>query len=393
VLAVAAPVLLVLPLIVFGTELSRWQGFEWRRLAHNVAGYEIPRLVTALGAAWAAVLLLSRRSRALGVWTGVVAVLASASTLLSAASGYHGWWTRFGALGHGDAIDAAWGLATLAALACVPRTRRQPGPEPARTGLRRAAGWVPASVALVAGGAMLALAWMKIRAMQYYKCPDPWLDSNLAMTTAELWTGLLVVVPATRRSGLRFGILLMEGTAAFAARQWIDDVSSKGCGCFGMIDAPWSVHVVVAASLGLVMAVAYFRDLHIPAAPRSAAVPCAVARRGSPALLVRFRAIRRDRRVRGARPVWAAPAAAAALMAISLPTLMSAVDDALFAASDWEHADAARAAAVGAVGLAMFVVGKWLLRPRAAPPPAPATALSLRFRFCRPVARTVRSDG
>jgi hypothetical protein len=362
-LAVAAPILLLLPAIALAAELSRRSEFVWYRGGHNVVEWQIPRALTALGAAWGALLLLFRRERVLGVALGTAAVVVASSSAFVGFRYGGMWWARFGAFGRGPLPSAAWAVATIAALACVPRTRRLAA-APKQTGMRRVAAWVPASFALLPAGALLSLAWTKVESMAPVNCPDPWLDVNLTMTTAEMWTGLLVLLPRTRRAGLRFGIVLMEGTAAFAAHQWTEGASSRGCGCFGGIDLPWSFHALFAAALAAVLAVAHFRELWIPAAAPGALVPRAVSRRGFPALLVRWRAIRRARRVSGARPMWAAPAAGLALVAIAAPVLDAVMSDGLAAAAGGSSVVGVRVAAEAAVGLGLFAVGMRLLRPR-----------------------------
>jgi hypothetical protein len=75
--APAAPILLVLPAVVLAVEMKRWTWLPWIPAEHNVARYEVPRIVIALAALVAAVMVLMRTRRGFGVGLGVVAALAA----------------------------------------------------------------------------------------------------------------------------------------------------------------------------------------------------------------------------------------------------------------------------------------------------------------------------
>jgi hypothetical protein len=288
--------------------------------------YEIPRVACVWMALAAAALFLMRARRRIAAGLGIAAAVAALTPSLATE---WGWWSRFGPFGDDGAratLGLAWSVATLAVLLLVPRSPGSSAHLPVRASALGVARFVPAWLAAASALAMLHLAYAKIRTMVPVKCPDPWLDANLLMTTGELWTGLLILLPSTRREGLRFGMLLMEGTCVYAARLWLTGASSRGCGCFGGIEVPWSAHAAIAAGLAFMMGAARARELKLHAASRCARAAHSGVRSRFPAALVWCRAFRRAHRASGAHRAWAAPAAAAVLGVVAVPVFAHSFD-------------------------------------------------------------------
>jgi hypothetical protein len=310
----------------------------------------VPRSLLALGSAFAAALLVGRRTRTFGCALGFVVVLAAASSTLSDA----GRWDRFGPFGRAAAPDAVWEAATAAALALVAArgswfparpSKQSPGHAPA----------VPPWTALVAGGVLLWLAALKIPGLHYFKCPDPWGPANVGMSAAELWTGLLTLLPATRLVGAAGGAALMGGAAVFAWRQSEDGIPWRGCGCFGAVDAPWSVHFVVALVIAVLCEAAFVREAALALAARRDAAPSAPT-----SFVDGMRA--RCRPFRAARLPWAPPTAGTLLLVIGAARLLTLTLLHIEAAADG-HGGPDTALADILLGVHAVTAGALLLSP------------------------------
>lgn len=361
----AAPVLLLFPAVFLSIEMTHWDWRPWLDGQH-VRHYQMPRVAIAVLAAVAAALFPLRRHRRFATGLGIAAVLAAFTVPLAYARSDHLWWTCFGAFGdhseHG-ARNFAWSAATLAVLLCVPRT---PGSAARRHVQGRVLGvarFVPGWLGVASAVAFLHLAYGKIHSLVPVKCPDPWLDANLLMTSAELWTGVLILLPATRREGLRFGMLVMEATAVYAARQWVGGASSRGCGCFGGIEAPWWAHAVIAGGLAIVLGAARARELKLHAASRCARAAHSRSRSRFPAVLVWGRAFRRAHHANPAETRWIAPSAGVVLGFIAVPVLGNAFDRFVAELGRASGPDAGRLAFLVAWGVAPLAAAWHLLRP------------------------------
>lgn len=201
---------------------------------------DLPRDLFAWACFAAAPLLALRRTRAAGL---VVGLSAAAAATTHATSGR--LWSRCGPFGEAPAFALPWALAVSTLIVLVPVERRRTAP-----------GAVASWTATIGGGVLLWLAFVKLPTLYETKCDNRWLDEDVAMTGAELWTGLLALAPATRLVGTSAGALLMSGAAAFAFRQSELGTPWRGCHCFGSVDAPWHVHFVFAVLLAAVLATA-----------------------------------------------------------------------------------------------------------------------------------------
>jgi hypothetical protein len=81
-----------------------------------------------------------------------------------------------------------------------------------------------------------------------------------------------------RPIGAGLGLLTMSCAALFSAYAGVARADLSGCGCFGPFDAPWWVHLAVAAAVAVPCALA------LPDAPRpsSARRRCAADRAARP---------------------------------------------------------------------------------------------------------------
>jgi hypothetical protein len=256
----------------------------------------------------AAALLVPRRTRAFAAVFGLVAVIVPASAMLLSVFSPRLRWSETAPF---QALGPPWALTTACLLlVVVGRERWSPPRTPRpRSSSRTALDVVPATTVFVGGGALLWFAFMKAQSVGYFKCLDPWAPANVAMTSAEAWTGLLAVFPRTRLAGAPLGAALMTGTALFAEYAWIADIPSKGCHCFGDFDAPWPAHMVVALVVASVLGAAAFRETRIRALrPVEASAP----RRGS--IVDDARSWIARRRAAGVRFPWAGPIAAVVLL-------------------------------------------------------------------------------
>lgn len=360
-----APVLLAIPLLALLPEVTDWS-LSWWKYDHAVVTLQVPRVVMALLAASAALAFVCNARRRVATGLGIAAVIAALSVSLAWRSSGWIWWTGFGVFGdEGEhrTLNLAWSLGTLIVLLCVPRAPGSAAEVRVRDRVLGTARFVPAWLGAATAVVMLHLAWNKVQSMIPVKCPDPWLDRNLVATTAELWTGVLVLLPATRRTGLRFGILVMEATAAITARYWVTDVPSRGCGCFGGIEAPWWVHSVVAFGLALAMGAAYFRERKLYAASRCARAAHARATSRFPAVWVWCRAFRRAHRLSVRHDAWARPAFAVVLGGVGVWTLGDAFFDLLAGIAHEPHPGWGRFAFTLAWGVVPFAAATYLVRP------------------------------
>lgn len=357
--------LLVLPFLVLVGEYAPRREYYWSRHDSMADVYEVPRLVLAGVALAAAVFLRRRHGRATGVALGSVAVFAASVVAVASSDRWYVFWPRYGAFGPNGWTNAAWLVLTGASLALVPRRIEPVAARHAGAGLRGAVRLVPRVLPLAAAIALLALTWEKLQTIGDHGCGggNAWRDTDILLTTADLWAAGLVLVPGTRRTGLRFAVLLFEATTAWICGQWLrlDERPDRFVG-LGALEGSWAIHATIAAVLALGFAAAYLRELHVHAAG-------AFARHGSPApqsrvpaLLVRLRAFRRFHRGVGARHVWAALVGAAGLAVLAATTMSGDVRAALVpfvyggTAHRWE--------AGARLGLAatQLVAAAWMLR-------------------------------
>jgi hypothetical protein len=289
------------------------------------AAWKAPDAAWEVGAFVAAVCLVVPRWRGFGATLGLVAAAIPATALVTVPRRrWHemadaGWiWTL---------TTATLLLAVLWRERWAPRRRSLPSP-PKRAFRRPPAGTildvVPSWTIHVGAGALLWLADSKIQTMGYL-CGDDgsWARANMAMTSAELSTGLLALLPRTRLVGAWLGASLMSATALFALWADYEGVSWRSCHCFGAIEAPWRVHFLLALAVAAVLAAAAVREATFRAS-RPVERTEASARCGSILDDVRRRIRRRGRS--GARHAWAGPPAGLAVLLCALPLARRVVE-------------------------------------------------------------------
>lgn len=354
-----APVLLVLPAMVLVRGMARW---TWEpRFAHLIDDYALPRVLLAIVSAAAALLYLLPNRRRFATGLASVAALVAVSVSIADA----GAWQRFGPFGDeslGIDEDCAWGLAVLGVLALAPRQIGSLASSGTRAGVLGAAALVPSWLGPLAGILLVQFAWTKLEYLGT-SCAQKYIDPDLGVGTAELWAGLLILVPSTRAFGLRLGTLLAQGFAVLGLREAVDRHSGGNFGYLADLYGPWWIHVTVAMGLALAMGAAFVRELKLRAVARCATYPHAAVRSNHPAIRTGFRALRRAHRATSARWFWAAPVAAVALFWVGAGLAYSAFYDVTSALVEAGERSLPRLVWPALIGFGPFVAATYLWRP------------------------------
>jgi len=358
-----AAALLAVPVVdgrMFGVRAGLASLVEER---YALAFYESVPATLDVACIAAAALLLFRRTRGFAACLGLVAAAMAAS---ASAIGRHYRWASVAPF---EDLGLVWAATTAAALLVVvaregwfPARRPDPPPRPRvqRPPLRTMLDVVPSWTVHVGGGTLVWLAVTKIQSSYYTKCLDPWGEANVAMASAELWTGLLALCPRTRPAGAFLGAALMEGAAVFAGYASLQGLSWRGCHCFGAFEYPWSVHAAVALAIAFVLAAAFVREATQWAysAPSESPSNC-----DEVPIVAAVRGVLDAHRSYGARHPWAAPVAGVALLACAIPPVTNTLGDLAWSVIEFElpSAECVVPALLGAAGT---LGGLWLLRPR-----------------------------
>lgn len=80
--------------------------------------------------------------------------------------------------------------------------------------------------------------------------PDPWLDINIALALVEIGLGWAMLHQGrSRRIGALLGASVAAGAALILSIVHSSGGNVRGCGCFGPIELPYGVHMVVCSAL------------------------------------------------------------------------------------------------------------------------------------------------
>lgn len=80
--------------------------------------------------------------------------------------------------------------------------------------------------------------------------PDPWLTINIALFPVEIGLGWAMLHQGRgRRIGAMLGAAIAAGGALILSIVHFSGVDVRGCGCFGPIELPYSVHMLVCSVL------------------------------------------------------------------------------------------------------------------------------------------------
>jgi hypothetical protein len=80
-------------------------------------------------------------------------------------------------------------------------------------------------------------------------CGSPWAVPNFLLGAVELAAAVLLLVPGRRVLGASIGLAAMACAAGYSTWAGVRGISLTDCGCFGPLNAPWTVHLLV--SLGV----------------------------------------------------------------------------------------------------------------------------------------------
>jgi len=118
---------------------------------------------------------------------------------------------------------------------------------------------VPDAASGTFGGVYAAWALMKtvgsiVPRMQCGGPPPAAVRLAVAAGVVEAVIGVALAIgrPAVRRGAALAGVGVNVGLIGFAAVASARGLSTDGCGCFGGVDPPWSVHASIAGALALV---------------------------------------------------------------------------------------------------------------------------------------------
>ena len=80
--------------------------------------------------------------------------------------------------------------------------------------------------------------------------PDPWLSINVALFPVEIGLGWAMLHPGRgRRIGALLGASVAAGGALILSIVHFSGGSVRGCGCFGPIELPYGLHMLVCSVL------------------------------------------------------------------------------------------------------------------------------------------------
>ena len=110
-------------------------------------------------------------------------------------------------------------------------------------------GW-GGSVARGTGVLFILIALAKLLKVPTLCGPDPWLPVNMALFPVEIGLGWAMLCPGRGRCiGALLGALVALGGAVILSIVRFSGGSVQGCGCFGPIELPYSLHMIVCAVL------------------------------------------------------------------------------------------------------------------------------------------------